>query len=319
MLSRCIACCTCILARNSYLTRAYWREMLIFFDSLCPLQLSTMSQSLLDLWKIKSKESNKRKSSSTEENTNSKANKYEETRVRRFQPSWRKEFAWVEFNDEKKEMFCVVCRKHPTVADRESRLFLGINGSSSSGFRRDTLVSHNISRCHVFCVQREKYQARPEEAPLTRISRKIDNESQERLEKLFNTAHFVAKEKIALAKFPGLCDLQEKNGINIGQHYRNAPACKGFISAIAISERNGTKNDLKNSRFFSVLADGSTDSGIIEQESVFVRYVDKGGEVRSTLVDVVDLESGNAEGMCLYLFSRRSQRFWKSLNSSELN
>ena len=33
-------------------------------------------------------------------------------------------------------------------------------------------------------------------------------------EKLFNTAHFVAKEKLAMAKFPSLCDLQEKNGLD---------------------------------------------------------------------------------------------------------
>ena len=71
-----------------------------------------------------------------------------------------------------------------------------------------------------------------------------------------------------MAKFTILCDLQEKNGLNIGKHYRNAAACKSFSAAIADSERNETQNDIHSSSFFSVLADGSTDSGIIEQESV---------------------------------------------------
>ncbi|XP_015763634.1 PREDICTED: zinc finger protein 862-like [Acropora digitifera] len=99
-----------------------------------------------------------------------------------------------------------------------------------------------------------------------------------------------------MAKFPSLCDLQEKNGLDVGKHYRNAAACKTFIGAIADSERNETRNDIHNSNFFSVLSDGSTDSGVIEQESVFVRYI-KEGNVKTTLADIVDLESGNAEGV----------------------
>jgi len=35
----------------------------------------------------------------------------------------------------------------------------------------------------------------------------------------------------------------------------------------------------------------------IKQESVFVRYIGKEGEVTTTFVDIVDLQSGNAEGM----------------------
>ena len=73
----------------------------------------------------------------------------------------------------------------------------------------------------------------------------------------------VARENLAMAKFAILCDLQEKNGLNIGKHYRNAAACKSFIAAIADSARNETQNDIHSSSFFSVLADGSTDSGII--------------------------------------------------------
>lgn len=76
-----------------------------------------------------------------------------------------------------------------------------------------------------------------------------------------------------MAKFTTLCDLQEKNGLNIGEHYRNMTASKSFIAATADSERNETQNDTHSSSFFSVLADGSTDSGIVEQESVFVQIL----------------------------------------------
>ena len=106
-----------------------------------------------------------------------------------------------------------------------------------------------ISRYHYFCFERAKNETRPEQAPLVRMNRKINKESQERLEKLFNTVHFIAKEKLAITKFSNLCILQEKNGLNIGQHYRNPTACKAFISAIANHERNKFLNDVRDSSY----------------------------------------------------------------------
>lgn len=35
----------------------------------------------------------------------------------------KKEFPWVKFDEEKKEMFCVVCHKYPTVANKARWLY----------------------------------------------------------------------------------------------------------------------------------------------------------------------------------------------------
>lgn len=51
--------------------------------------------------------------------------------------------------------------------------------------------------------------------------------------------------------------------VNIGQNYRNPTACRMFISAIAHHKRSVIKNDVRDSCYFSLLADGRTDSGII--------------------------------------------------------
>ena len=133
-----------------------------------------MSANLLDLWKIGGK---RKAESSTDQNPSSEKAKKNERRIRKFQPAWKKEFPWVEYNEEKIEMFCVVCRKYPTVADKGSRLYTGINGSSNTGFRRDSLSSHDKSQSHYFCFQRAKNEERPEQAPLEQISRKMDKES----------------------------------------------------------------------------------------------------------------------------------------------
>ena len=47
----------------------------------------------------------------------------------------------------------------------------------------------------------------------------------------------------------------------------------------------------------SILGDGSTDKGIIEQELVYVRFVDRKGQIQTKLGDIVDLEQGNAKGV----------------------
>ncbi|CAH3146685.1 unnamed protein product, partial [Pocillopora meandrina] len=58
------------------------------------------------------------------------------------------------------------------------------------------------------------------------------------------------------------------------------------------------KREVRETRFLSLLSDGSTDAGIIEQETVFVRYVDKQGQLWTKFVDIVPLESATPDGVC---------------------
>ncbi|KAJ8315469.1 hypothetical protein KUTeg_007619 [Tegillarca granosa] len=51
-----------------------------------------------------------------------------------------------------------------------------------------------------------------------------------------------------------------------------------MIKSIAATEKSKVSNDLVNiARFISVLGDGSTDSAVIEQETVYVRFVGEAG------------------------------------------
>ena len=45
------------------------------------------------------------------------------------------------------------------------------------------------------------------------------------------------------------------------------------------------------------VSDGSTDSSIVEQETVYIRYVNKKGQTVCHFVDIVALESANADGI----------------------
>ena len=101
---------------------------------------------------------------------------------------------------------------------------------------------------------------------------KLNKEQESILTSLTNTAFYVAKKKVAFDAFSSLCELQEKNGINMGTQYRSDKSCKEFVMAIADREKENTIQSIKTSRFMAVMGDGSTDVSVTEQEGVYLRY-----------------------------------------------
>ena len=68
----------------------------------------------------------------------------------------------------------------------------------------------------------------------------------------------MGKEELAFRKFGSLCDLQEKNGVKMESMYRNEKMCSQFIASIADVEKEKTKREVRETRFLSLLSDGST-------------------------------------------------------------
>ena len=93
---------------------------------------------------------------------------------------------------------------------------------------------------------------------------------------LFNTAYFIVKGNMAFLKFPDLMRLQRKNGLSILDNYINDKSCRMFVRWIAEELKREFRRDIDASRFLSVLADGSRDSGNIENELICMRYVKDG-------------------------------------------
>ena len=67
-------------------------------------------------------------------------------------------------------------------------------------------------------------------------SAKLDQQTQSRIEILFNTAFYSASEGLAFKKFPGLLDLQEKKGLDIGLQYQVQRVC--FKHSISRAAKN---------------------------------------------------------------------------------
>lgn len=137
----------------------------------------------------------------------------------------------------------------------------------------------------------------PIKAAVQRNVIKLSEKCRSALQCLFNTAFFVAHEELAFRKFAGLCELQKKNGVQFSDQYKNDKGGKTFISHIAEVEKGKIQSAVSDSRFMSKVSDGSTDSSIVEQETVYVRCVSKKGRSVCHFVDIVALESANTDGI----------------------
>ena len=54
---------------------------------------------------------------------------------------------------------------------------------------------------------------------------------------------------------------------------------------------------MEKTKLISVIADGSTDHSITEQENVYVRYVNDDGVLKTELADIVPVKSADTTGV----------------------
>jgi hypothetical protein len=72
------------------------------------------------------------------------------------------------------------------------------------------------------------------DTPIGQSLLKLDDESQrKRLESLFNTAYSVVKAGKPFSDYELICEIQVKNGLDLGENYRTINGCKTFAASIA--------------------------------------------------------------------------------------
>ena len=195
-------------------------------------------------------------------------------RQRPFLPSWTKDFPWLKYDDDRQVMYCAPCRRYPQLADATSRLVTG-----TDNFRKDPLYKHAKSNNHVAVLNKER---RDEEkkanlstnvcnTPMGRGILAMQAKHVDRLKRLFNTAYGVAKKCRPFTDYTMSCEIQKKNGVDLGTNYFTDKSAQQFTSTIAKTITDEMNKQLYATRYFSVLADGSTDFTIQEQEVIYVR------------------------------------------------
>ena len=98
---------------------------------------------------------------------------------------------------------------------------------------------------------------------------------------------FVAIEKLSFRKYPQICELEARHGVNIGSSYTNDTNARAFVHYIAEAQRQNLISIIEKKRFYSILIDGSTDSGNIDNELILLVSFDINGpdEEVNTLIN----------------------------------
>jgi hypothetical protein len=103
-------------------------------------------------------------------------------------------------------------------------------------------------------------------APIARAFNKLSYNERAKLRVKFDITYFVATENLPYTKYQKLCELETRHGVCVGTSYVNKNTEKEFVHYIAESRRQELTDTLANAMFFSLLMDGSTDTGNIDDE-----------------------------------------------------
>ncbi|CAB3986303.1 Hypothetical predicted protein [Paramuricea clavata] len=186
----------------------------------------------------------------------------------------KKKKCWIEFDLEKAEFTCFVCRQYPSLANNENSVTKG-----SKLWHVNVVNRHETDPKHDKCLKkylRELFSEHPSdlEKSVLIAKKRLSLNKQLQLSALFNTSYYIAKEGLSFRKFPSLCKLQSKNGIKLGENYLTDKSCRMFVGVNARYLHQSLADNVNKVR--SVLCDGSTDVSIVEQEAVYLRYVKNG-------------------------------------------
>ena len=143
--------------------------------------------------------------------------------------------------------------------------------------KKESVQYHKASSCHERALQIRSAKERATQnipTPIQEGFRKIDEATLVKMEKLFRTAYYIAKEERLFTDFPSLLQLQNLNGLSLGETYQNDKAALEFISQISGCFSDEMKKLLEKSPFISVYCDGSTDKSEKEKEMIMVRVLD---------------------------------------------
>ena len=121
------------------------------------------------------------------------------------------------------------------------------------------------------------------------------------LEKI-EVAHFVAYEEMAFTKYEKL-KLEKRHRVPLGEAYGGDNACKNFVRAIHGAMEGELKTELDEAKFVGIMADGSTDAAVKDQEAIFAFYFDpkpvneERVKVVTTFVGMIDGKYTDAPGI----------------------
>lgn len=163
---------------------------------------------------------------------------------------------------------CSVCCDAPEVAGNNQF----ITGCKPT--KKETMQKHATSNVHMRAQSATLAKQKPvRESVLVKSfskgTKNLDERDRREVAIKMTTTYFIAKEELPFSKFNGLIALQKKNGLQLTSTYANDKTCVQMISVIGKLEKEALAAEIGGKNYISVMADGATDAGGIENETMF--------------------------------------------------
>ncbi|KAM3871389.1 LOW QUALITY PROTEIN: apoptosis-stimulating of p53 protein 1-like [Diretmus argenteus] len=179
----------------------------------------------------------------------------------------------------------------------ERLVFLSKNHKLNKG-RKPKLKLRAGKTGQLLCVKRRRADNdTPAVLAGVHVNCDIDAGFQKQMESMFHTAYYVVKKEKPFTDFPDLVQLNSRTGSNMPNCYKSDKACSRFTIDIYNVEREQLLADLKHTRYISVMIDGATDSGVLENEIVYIKYFTEERGVVQSFLGIEDVKHAHADGV----------------------
>jgi hypothetical protein len=241
---------------------------------------STSSSSPINISSNKNIITGIKRMSSSDANVN--PSKQSKVGLRKYNPAWAKELPWLEYNETTAKMHCNPCKllysdlSQLPERGQYQKYSKGTFVVGTNNFRHSNLVDHNNSEGHKIAVIHVANKKKPQNSQDSTAIRQLSLSANKKLEKIFQSAHAIAKKNRPFTDLAWMCELDRKKGIDVGESYQSDKHCQQFVNCIANVEVEKIKHDIGKSKFITLISDSSTDTSTQEIEAIYVRYAIKG-------------------------------------------
>ena len=175
---------------------------------------------------------------------------------------------------------CSICSKYKSRIE-SSRNFNDKWIVGAESLRTSNIRDHGKNNQHVLAMsllEKEHATSHGEGpstyAPIVQALTRLPENEKARLKRKFDIAYLVATESMLFLKYPVICQLEKKHELDIGVSYTNECSGRPFVHYIAEARRKELAEKVVSAKFYSLLIDGSTDKGNIDNEAVLTVWCD---------------------------------------------
>ena len=206
-------------------------------------------------------------------------------------------------------LWCAVCKQYESRLESLKNFSRAwIDGSTNQ--KTSNIIDHALSDQHKTAMARlREERARSAKLPVAayapiahNLQSTLDPAVKDKLKKTFDITYVLAKENLPFTKYPAIHELLEHYEVPLGLSYKTRESAQNFLHYIAESQQQEFQRVLSNSKFFSILMDGSVDKGKVENEVIVVQYclVDNDSEEItscSRFLKIVEPKKADANGL----------------------